>query len=363
MSTTTQALVLAAAGQPLEWDDVTLGTLHSDELLVDIHATGICHTDIACMTGRLPVPMPQVLGHEGNYYVTQRGTNRVDTFAGAGVVVAVGSDVLTLSPGDQVVLSYNHCGSCQQCTDGHPAYCESLWSLNFEGERLDGSAPLASRDCKIPMGNFFGQSSFSRRAIVNKRCAVKVDRSVDLTKFAPLGCGLQTGAGVVLNTLNIQEGASLAVFGAGAVGMSAIMAAKIRGASLIVAVDLQEHRRDLAIELGAHISVDGSHPNIVEQIRSLVPPRGLMNAIDTTSNPRVIEKMIECLGTRGKAVSIGSPPPGAKVEIDVFSHLNLGREYLGSTQGDSIAQQVSQSPLQKETFHADWPFVDDPLSY
>lgn len=262
--------------------------------------------------------------------------------AGAGVIVTVGSHVLDLSPGDKVVLSYNHCGSCRHCTADHLAYCETLWSLNFDGRRLDGSAPLTSRDGKDAMGNFFGQSSLSRRAIVNKRCAVKVDGGADLAKFAPLGCGLQTGAGVILKTLNVQKGASLVVFGAGAVGMSAIMAAKIRGARPIIAIDPQEHRRGLAIALGADFSIDGLKPNIVEQIRSLVSLQGVANAIDTTSNPRVIGKMIECLGTRGKAVSIGSPPPGAKVEIEVFSHLNLGREYLGSTQGDSIAQKVSR---------------------
>lgn len=266
------------------------------------------------------------------------------------MVVTVGSNVLDLSPGDKVLLSYNHCGSCHQCTANHPAYCESLWSLNFGGRRLDGSASLASRDRNDPMGNFFGQSSFSRRAIVNKRCAVKVDKDADLAKLAPLGCGLQTGAGVILKTLNVHKGASLVVFGAGAVGMSAIMAAKIRGASPIIAIDLQEHRRDLAIVLGADFSIDGLQSNIVEQIRSRVPTQGVSNAVDTTANPRVIEQMIECLGTRGRAVSIGSPPPGAKIEIEVFSHLNSGREYLGSTQGDSIAQQVSRESCSIEAY-------------
>lgn len=259
------------------------------------------------------------------------------------MVVKVGRKVLDFSPGDKVILSYNHCGSCKQCMSNHPAYCEKLYRLNFGGRRLDGTAPLSmsSNGNEDILGSFFGQSSFSRRTIVNVRCAVKVDGDADLAKLAPLGCGLQTGAGAVLNTLNVQKNSSFVVFGAGTVGLSAIMVAKLRGASPIIAVDLNEQRRKIAKELGAHFALDGSDQDLADQIVQLCPPTGASFAADTTGAPGVIEIMIECLGTRGRAASIGSPPPGSRVAIEVFAHLNHGREYVGCTQGDSIAKQVS----------------------
>lgn len=154
---------------------------------------------------------------------------------------------------------------------------------------------------------FFGQSSFSRHAVVSMSSLVKVPTSTDLALFAPLGCGLQTGAGAILNTLDVQNGSSVAVFGAGSVGMSAIMAAKLRKSVIIIAIDLQQSRLDLASQVGATHTLLGNDPGLVSKIRQLAPPNGVKYAVDCSGVPAVVETMIECLGSRGHATSVGAP--------------------------------------------------------
>lgn len=155
--------------------------------------------------------------------------------------------------------------------------------------------------------SFFGQSSFARLTAVHKSSIVKVAPDTNLELLAPLGCGLQTGAGAILNTLNVQPGKTVAVFGVGSVGMSAIMAAKIRGAKEIIAVDIQQSRLDLAKKLGATQVVLGNDLDLIAKIQKVAPPNGVHYAVDCSGVPRVIETMVDCLGTRGKAASVGAP--------------------------------------------------------
>lgn len=209
-----------------------------------------------------------------------------------------------------MLLSFSHCQSCEQCKAGHPAYCYSFVPLNLGGQRLDGSRSIKSAkgggDEPI-FSSFFGQSSFSRLAVVHKSTIVKVNQAVDVSLFAPLGCGFQTGAGAVLNTLDVQAGKSVAIFGVGSVGMSAVMAAKIRGAKEIIAIDLQQSRLDLAKKLGATHGVLGNEPQLIEKIQQIAPPNGVDYAVDCSGVPSVVDKMIQCLGTRGAATSVGAP--------------------------------------------------------
>lgn len=226
------------------------------------------------------------------------------------------------------------------CRVGHSAYCYHMLKLNFGGRRLDDSHTMQTSDGSPISGNFFGQSSFSRIAIVSKSSIVKVSPETPLQLLAPLGCGLQTGAGVIFNTLNLAQGSSVVVFGAGAVGMAAIMAARIRGAQIIIAIDIVQDRLITAQTLGAThtIEFNGSHTTL--QIQRLCGGVGPACAIDTTGNITVIEEMIQCLGPKGKGVTIGAPSPGQKVKIDVFDHLTLGKQYIGCNQGDSVPQEV-----------------------
>lgn len=324
--TTSTALVLNEINGPFSFETIRLDPLRPTEALVEIHASGICHTDLSCAEGSLPAKTPAVLGHEGG-----------------GVVKEVGSEVKHVAPGDKVLLSFSHCQSCAQCKDGHPAYCYSFVPLNFSGKRPDGSSVMHQHEEKggKPLhSGFFGQSSFSRYAVVSASCFVKVPNDTDLALFAPLGCGLQTGAGAILNTLDVQAGKTVAVFGVGSVGMSAIMAAKMRGAGTIIAIDLQQSRLDLASEIGATHTLLGKDADLVSKIKDMAPPNGVDYAVDCSGVPAVVENMIECLGSRGHAASVGAPSPGEKAGIDVFSHLIHGKRFSGCCEGDSIPSKI-----------------------
>lgn len=260
---------------------------------------------------------------------------------GAGIVLETGSDVTEVQNGDKVLMSYSFCSNCSQCKSGHLPYCENLLGLNFGGQRSDGSSALSLKDGSRLHGHFFGQSSFSRLAIVNRASLVKVPQDVKLELFAPLGCGLQTGAGAILNTLDVKEGSTVAVFGVGSVGLSAIMACKIREAKEIIAVDIQPSRLQLAQDLGATKTINSSEVDVLEEIKKICPPAGVQYALDCSGVPKVVETMIDSLGARGRACSVGAPSPGKRASVDVFSHLVMGRQYVGCHQGDSIAREVS----------------------
>ncbi|KAL4790370.1 chaperonin 10-like protein [Aspergillus venezuelensis] len=322
MAVKTQALVSREVNVPPKMEEITLDNIRADEVLVEIHATGICHTDFSCMNGTLPAAFPSVLGHEG-----------------AGVVLEAGEKVSHVSKGDKVLLSFDHCGACYQCDEGHPAYCAEWVPRNFGQKRPDGSLTLADSNGAQLHGSFFGQSSFARHTIVSSASVVKVPTETRLDLFSPLGCGIQTGAGAILNTLDVQPGKSVAIFGVGSVGMSAVMAAKLRNAKIIIAVDLQPQRLEAAKKLGATHAVNGGDADVVAQIQKISGKNGVDYSVDCAGVPQVVEKALDCLGTRGKGATVGAPTPGVRAGVDVFSHLVMGRQYLGCCEGDSETQK------------------------
>ncbi|KEF55660.1 uncharacterized protein A1O9_08410 [Exophiala aquamarina CBS 119918] len=319
----TEALVLPEIGAPLVLSQVQLSTLQPDEAVVEMKATGICHTDILFINGTLPSFTPAVFGHEG-----------------AGLVLATGTRVSHVSPGDAVILGVNHCQQCQNCLEGHPNYCNEGTTRNFGGRRTtDQTTPLTQSTSDLGsvevFSNFFGQSSFSRRAVVNGSCLVKVAQDASLKLFAPLGCGVSTGAGCVINTLKVKEGSSMAVFGVGTVGLSAVMAAKINKARYIIAVDLSEDRLSLAKRLGAtHTVLSDTKEQTIPKIKQCVPGDGVNYAVDCTGVATVIETMLECLAPRGRAAQVGLPPPSQTISINGLQHLLRGQEYVGCAGGD-----------------------------
>ena len=246
-----------------------------------------------------------------------------------------------INPGDGVVLSSNSCGKCVNCEKGVPAYCLHFVKLYFGGTRLDGRHTMQMNDGSLLYANYFGPSSFSRLAVVNSRCIVKVSSQAPLDLYAPLGCGQQTGAGAIFNSLNVQPDATVVIFGTGAVGMAAVMASKIREARVIIRIDIDQKRLEIAQRLGATYILDGKANDIVERVQEISGANGVLYAVDTTGVPTVIERMIESLGTLGQAVTIGAPAPGSQIKIDVFAHLTMGRRYIGCNQGDSIPQKAS----------------------
>ena len=311
------AAVVPATGKPFQVEEVDLEEPRSDEILVRIVGAGMCHTDLS-IRDRIPFSRPAVLGHEG-----------------AGVVEKIGADVVKIRPGDHVVLSYNSCGRCGKCLRGYPSYCKDLRKLNFGGVRSDGSSPL-SKDGAPLFGTFFNQSSFASYALASERNAVKVPKDVPLEILGPLGCGVQTGAGTVLNALRVQAGTSIAVFGTGAVGLSAIMAAVVAGCITIIGVDIIPRRLELALELGATHVINAAEKNSVEEIKGIVGT-GVNYSIDTTGVPAVYRQAIESLDLLGVCALVGGVPEGTEVSLDMRS-IYLGRSTRGVIEGDSIPQ-------------------------
>ena len=292
---TTKAAVLRDVDGPFNFEDVVLDPIGPEDLLVRIAGAGMCHTDlIARDPGLGAFLLPAILGHEGS-----------------GVVEAVGSEVTDFAVGDHVVLSFDTCGDCPQCRNAEPAYCAKFAESNLSGRRRDGSAGATASDGTPVNSRWFAQSSFAGFAVATRRNAVKVDPSLPLELLGPLGCSLQTGAGAVLNEMNLRPGQSIAVFGAGAVGLAAIMAAKIAGAADIVAVDMHQSRLGAALELGATRVYPGRQADLA---RIVGGEAGVDHTLDTTGVPAVMATAVAVLASRGGAVLVAGGPDGLTLQ-------------------------------------------------
>jgi len=308
-----QAAVSRDAAQPPAIETLEIEEPRDGEVLVRMVASGICHTDIN-VHARDRTPKPIVLGHEG-----------------AGIVERVGKGVTRLAPGDPVVLSVNFCGTCPSCQRGAHSYCYEVLPRNFGGSRPDGSTPLAQAGKPIH-ARFFGQSSFATYSLADESSAVKVPADVPLEILGPLGCGIITGAGSVINSLKVGAGHSIAIFGTGAVGLSAVMAAKLVGATRIIAVDIVPSRLSLARELGATDTIDSSTGDAGKTIRDLTR-YGVDFTFNTTRSPVIFTQAMACLAPRGVAGFVGAP-----FEVwtpDMFHILSGGRTLRGILGGDA----------------------------
>jgi aryl-alcohol dehydrogenase len=312
-----RAAVTESKGAPFVLQELDLGPLRQDEVLVEVAASGICHTDLICRDQWLPVPLPAVLGHEG-----------------AGVVKDVGSSVTQVAPGDRVGMSFNSCGACPTCLSGRSTYCHDFFGRNFGSARPDGTSAL-SRDGQPVHAHFFGQSSFATHAVANARNVVKLPEGVRFEVAAPFGCGIQTGAGAVLNVMRPPAGSSLAVYGTGAVGLSAVMAGVIAGCTTIVGVDVKPARLELASELGATHVIDANEADAGEEVRRLTGA-GADFAIETTGVPSVLRAAVDALAPAGECGVIGAPPFGTEVALDVNGVLAFGRVVRGIVEGDAV---------------------------
>ena len=315
----TTVAVVNEQGGTFSLEEVDLEGPRADEVLVRIVATGLCHTDIT-MKGFLPPEMfPNVFGHEG-----------------AGVVEEVGPEVTGIEVGDHVVLSFRSCRTCASCTSGHVGYCESSLLMNYMGMRMDGSTTY-TRDGAPVFGSFFGQSSLSQHAIAYADNCVVVDRSLDLTRLAPYGCGFQTGAGTVLNVLQPRPEDSLVVYGVGAVGLAALAAAQHAGVGTLVAVDPLASRREIAARYGATGLDPTEATPVLDRVRELTGG-GASYAIDTTAIPAVVKQAQQSLAPRGTLVALGL---GAEeYPIDAIDLLQNGKVVRSSVEGDADPQEM-----------------------
>lgn len=304
-----RAAVVRKRDGPLKIETLNMEGPQDSEALVRIVACGICHTDISMVHHWDTSDGPLVLGHEG-----------------AGVVELAGSKVKSVRSGDHVILSYQSCGTCHQCKSGRPTECRRFYELNFGFHRPDGSNALEKSGVR---GHFFGQSSFASHVLATDRNMVKVSRKLPLKVFAPLGCGIQTGAGTVMNLLRIGKGESVAVFGTGAVGLAAIMAARVAGAYPIIGVDRIPFRLKLALDLGATNVINTGKTNTASAIKEITAS-GVDYVLETTGNDQVLRLMPEVVKRRGTVAFFTGD--------NVPDFLPKGIRAVHVVEGDSVPQ-------------------------
>lgn len=300
------AAVVREKGGAFEVEEIEVGEPRADEVLVRVVATGVCHLDLTVRDQLFPVPLPAVLGHEGS-----------------GVVEGVGEAVTGVRPGDRVVLSYHSCGGCKSCLLGNLAYCLYSYDHNFAAARPDGTNAYRGRDGQEIHGHFFAQSSFATCSLANERNVAKVREDVPLEVMGPLGCGIQTGAGAVFNSLRPRPRSSIAVFGTGSVGMAAIMAARAAGCTTIIGVDVRPGRLETARDLGATHTVNGAELDAPEKIRK-VTGGGADFTVETTASPVVFRRAVDCLTALGVCGLIGGTAPGTEARLDM-NNILFGR--------------------------------------
>lgn len=310
------AAVLNQPNGPFSLENVDVAAPQAGEVRVAIKAVGICHTDLVIASGAMGLQFPALLGHEG-----------------AGIVESVGDGVTSVKPGDKVLLTFNSCGHCHPCDDHEPAYCDHFVPLNMLAVRADGSTRV-TRDGSNVSDNFFGQSSFATMAVANERNVLRVDDDADLATLAPLGCGIQTGAGGVLRSLKAKQGETLVVLGAGAVGLSALLGGLIAGCSTIIVVEPQEGRRAIAKELGATHTLDGQG-DVAAAVREILPA-GANMVLDTSGFMPVVQQSVNMIANRGRIGLLGVPGSlDAALSVPMLQLLTQGGTVRGIVEGDS----------------------------
>ncbi|WP_077212285.1 NAD(P)-dependent alcohol dehydrogenase [Bacillus dakarensis] len=322
------AAVVNGANEDYQLEELTLGELYSDEVVVKMVASGICQSDEGIRNGSSAVPpLPAVIGHEG-----------------AGIIEKVGSAVKDFKVGDQVVMAYHYCGTCPGCRTGQPSSCNQWAPLNLGGVRPDGSHIFFKAD-GTPVSNFFNQSSFATHTITSVNNLIKVEPEVDLRLVGPLGCGFLTGFGTVVNGLQPKTSSAIAVFGTGGVGLAALMAAKIEGCSTIIAVDIHDSRLETAKELGATHTINSRTENLAERIAEITDGLGVNYSVDTTGISSVMKASLDVLAIGG----VSAPVAVAKesIEFNTFSDLALtNRKVIGVLMGGAVPQLAIPTMIQ-----------------
>ena len=305
------AAVTHRRGEEFKIERVMLGEPKANEVLVRIVASGICQSDINVQHQKYLFPLPAVLGHEG-----------------AGIVEKVGKNVYDLQPGDHVVLGYSYCGECEACREGKPFQCRRHYELNFGGKLADGTSRFRQHGRDLAM--FFGQSSFAEMTVVNEKNVVKIDPTFDLRLAAALACGIPAGFGTVLHQLQPTEDSRIAVFGTGAVGLGAIMAAKLLKCKVIVAIDIVDHRLALAKKLGATHFIRAHLADPVEILKRTFD--GIDYAIDSTGQASVGRQAFRSMAVNGKLAYVGEFPQLSVADIEEIrkNHLTVAEIVEGN---------------------------------
>ena len=306
-----KAAVFRGVQQPLTIEEIDIGEPMAREIIVRTVATGVCHSDLHFVEGKWPFPPPAVLGHEA-----------------AGIVEEVGELVTYVKPGDRVIACLSvFCGHCEQCLTGHPNRC-----FNPETRRAPEDPPRLSQNGQ-PVNQFINISSFAEKMLLHENAVVKIREDIPLAAAALIGCGVMTGVGAALNTARVEPGSTVAVFGAGGVGLAAIQGARIAGARMIIAVDISENKLATAKELGATHSVDASSGDPVMKIREMTNG-GVDYSFEAIGLRTAAAQAFECLNVGGTATVIGMIPFNETVEINARTLLSE-RKLQGSIMGSN----------------------------
>jgi S-(hydroxymethyl)glutathione dehydrogenase/alcohol dehydrogenase len=308
-----KAAVFHGPKLPLSIEDVEIDKPQDREVLIKTVASGVCHSDLHFVEGLYPYAAPAVLGHEA-----------------AGIIEEVGRDVTYVKPGDHVICCLSvFCGNCDQCMSGHPNRCSNKAAT----QRKPGDKPRISQKGQ-PVNQFLDISSYCEKMLLHENAVVKIREDLPLDRAALIGCGVTTGVGAVLNTAKIEPGSTVAVFGAGGVGLAAIQGARIAGARKIIAVDMFEGKLAMAKRLGATDTVDASSSDPVDEIRKLTGGAGVDYSFEAIGLKKVAEQAYLALKPGGTATVIGMIPVGQKVELDGYMFLTE-RKLQGSNMGSN----------------------------
>ncbi len=305
-----RAAILHAPNQPLTIEEVQVAKPKAREVLVRTAFAGLCHSDLHMMEGLYPYPTPVILGHES-----------------AGVVEAVGSDVTYLKPGDHVISCLSvFCGTCANCTTGHPNICD-----NTEVKLLPGAARRYSWKGQV-VHQFANLSSFAEQMLVHENALVKVDKDVPLDIGALVGCGVVTGVGAVFNAAKVEPGSTVAVIGCGGIGLSAVNGAAVAGASRIIAIDTVSSKLDVAKEMGATDVINASNMDVVAAVKELMDGIGVHYSFEAIGHKVTAEQSFAMLRPGGVATIIGMVPYGTKIELHGADFLR-DRKIQGTSMG------------------------------
>lgn len=327
---------------PLQIEEVELDPPGPQEVLIQIKAAGLCHSDLVAINGERPKPVPIVIGHEA-----------------AGVIVELGSDVEGFAVGDHVVPSYvSSCGRCDMCREGRPALCIPATSANATGTLFDGSTRLHANGERI--FHHSGVAAFAEYAVVSQNALVKIPDDVPFEQAALFGCAVVTGVGSVVNTADIDPGQSIAIVGLGGVGLSALLAAVTAGAGQIVAIDINDDKLEFAKEMGAHAAFNAMSPTCAEDVR-MATNGGVHVSVETAGVPQALDLAYKVTRRGGSTIAAGMPGPEASITL---SHLSLAgdeRTLKGSYMGSCVASrdipryigllQTGRLPIDKLTSH------------
>jgi S-(hydroxymethyl)glutathione dehydrogenase/alcohol dehydrogenase len=310
-----RAAVLYEVGQPLVVEDVDLAPPKPGEVLVQVAAAGVCHSDLHVMKGEWRSDLPIVLGHEG-----------------AGVVVEIGAGVRTTKPGDHVILSWvPNCGRCHYCSIGRPELCDAV--PRGQATLLDGTTRLSKGG--QPIHHFAWVACFAEYVVVPEGGVVPIAADLPLDRAAIVGCAVMTGVGAVTNTARIEPGSAVAVFGCGGVGLNCVQGAALAGAARIIAVDIQRRKLDFAREFGATDLVDAAAGDPVAAIRALTGGVGVDYAFEALGNPRTIRQGYDALRKGGTVVVAGMAPDTAEVSVNALSLAAQEKVIRGSRYGSA----------------------------